>query len=309
MKNFNWKSGSVRIKFVNNSIKLAGSGAQLYDFFLLFPLLDNEICRASDDYRLYCYARRLINFFMSQTIFKKDLENVKKEINLFYGLFFKCFVLPSRKLANKKKHIKFTFKLHHLIHYISLIKKFGPLYQFMTIKFERKHQSLKRIFRSSNCRRKVSYSIMKWVNLTNLNKIHSNREKIKNVILRSEINHKLESMYHSAINLNQNVQELSSALVNGVRYDLYEFYIYQNNQTSLPMFIRVVKILKQESRTKVFGQLYKTLEYDSMNFSYKIKHTRDIVQAENMFCSKKVWCAQKRRIVKDFCLGNEYEHY
>lgn len=83
MKEFNWESGKPRIKLIGNSIKLKGSGVQNLNLFLLLPQLDNEIDRQSDDFKLYFYARRIVNFFLSPIIYRKDLKKVKKEIHLF----------------------------------------------------------------------------------------------------------------------------------------------------------------------------------------------------------------------------------
>ena len=275
VKNFKWKNGSVRISQSNKKLyKFRGTGSQNLEFFNAFSILDEKIDRSSDDYKLYYYCRRLINFFFSTILYKKDLKKVQDELHQFYYYYFQQVIIPSNFKTT------FTFKMHHLFHYVDLIKKFGPLQQFSTLKFERKHQTFKRIIRSSNCRKNLPYSSIKWANYKNFSKYTlSSRDQ---VLKKIKINDFQDSIYCDEFNKKDDVFELKSTIKNNLKFELFEFYIHRSNFNDLPQIVKIIKILRQNQIVKIYAQCYNILEFNDTDFFYKLFKTNEVVEIKNL---------------------------
>lgn len=296
-----WPNG--RVKSISKEGKLKGNGCQVFDFFLLFPFICPEV-RNSKEFEVYLQLRKVINFFMASSFTKIDLQHIKIEIEYFYEIYFKFIIKPSLKNRSSKKHIKFTMKMHHLVHYVKLIKLFGPLYVFSTLRFERKHQSCKKNIKSSNCRKNLSLSIIKNLNSSSLK---VNDEVIEQVILKARI----ASVYKDRrilnfLDLNKELIELRHLVHNHVKFVKGHFYILKRTSYNLlPIFVQILHIFKQENTYVVVGLLYQTTRFDGKRYSYVVKETNDLIQVTCLEHYKS--CLKVRKfIVKDFYLGIEY---
>ena len=295
----NWPNG--RIKSINKEGNLKGNGCQVFDFFLLLPFICPEM-RNSKEYRVYLQLRKLVNFFMARFFVKSDLKRIKREVERFYQIYFKYIIRPSLKQRSKKKHVKFTMKMHHLVHYVKLIKLFGPLYVFSTLRFERKHQSCKKGIKSSNCRKNLSYSIIKSLNFN----LKLNDKLVEKVIFRSEISNVYEDRVLEFLDLNSEVTELSQLVHKGTKFVKTQFYILKRtSENFLPIFVQILHIFKQEDAYIVIGLQYDTLKFDQKRYAYVTKRTNTVIQITNLEHYKS--CLKvKKFIVKDFYLGIEF---
>lgn len=81
---------------------------------------------------------------------KSDLVFLEKLVNKFLIVFKKVF--PGETI---------TFKMHHLLHYSSLILQFGNLKLCSTLRYERVHQKISRSLEGSRNRKNLAKSIAK----------------------------------------------------------------------------------------------------------------------------------------------------
>nr|XP_049693403.1 uncharacterized protein LOC126053965 [Helicoverpa armigera] len=141
----------------NNVIRLSAS--EMLSFVRYFNLLVGDYVPTDDRYwTLYLTLRNIINLLMS-TIFNKEkcnlLQFLISELNELYI-----------KLSNETLKPKF----HFLVHYPSMILKFGPLVNFWSMRYEAKHRVSKISARANFNRRNITLSLAKKHQLQ-LNKI------------------------------------------------------------------------------------------------------------------------------------------
>lgn len=300
MAQIEWPNG--RIKSISKEGKLKGNGCQIFDFFLLFPFICPEVKRTKE-HLVYLQLRKLVNFFTAHAFTKADLQHIKFEIEYFYEIYFKFIIKPSLASRSNKKHVKVTMKMHHLVHYVKLIKLFGPLYVFSTLRFERKHQSCKKSIKSSNCRKNLSYSIIKNLNFN----LRTSDQTIERVILRDRISSVFEDRrILEFLDVNSELVELSHLVYNKIKFTKGHFYILKRtSENLLPIFVQILHILKQENAYIVIGLQFETIEFDNKRYSYVLRETNDLVRITSLEHYKS--CLKVRKfIVKDFYLGIEY---
>ena len=110
--------------------------------------VDTNRIEASKAFQLYATYKTICLISFSTIITTEQISELSANIsNLF-------------RLALEIDHeFKITPKLHHLTHYPDLIRMFGPLIQFSTLSFERKHQYFKKWAKLINNTINPSYSL------------------------------------------------------------------------------------------------------------------------------------------------------
>lgn len=143
---FPWKNGAI--KTIGDQYDINGTGAQIIDFFFFFPLVVQVIPHNSSPWKLYVRLRNIYNAITTPVVQLNKLPILEQKISEFLERYYETFGEP---------HI--IFKMHFLKHYPALMKQFGPLERFSSLRFERFHQSFKQKIRPSNNRRNLPFSI------------------------------------------------------------------------------------------------------------------------------------------------------
>lgn len=122
-----------------NSKRLCGGACQLWQFLRLLPLLifDNIDDINDEVWKCIILLSEIVEIICAPAIHKACISYLDLIIKDYIYLRKSLFVQPLRP-----KH-------HYLLHYPSLILKFGPLMKVWTMRFESKHCFMKRAIRFS----------------------------------------------------------------------------------------------------------------------------------------------------------------
>lgn len=126
-----------KIKKVQGAVKMGGTGIQKLHFFQLFSLLNFTLSSNSNEFHLYIIFRKIVEFVLSDKIYKSELTPFNELIQKFIKGYILLFddTLP--------------FKVHHIEHYPKAILDFGLLINVSTLSSERTLQLLTRSIESS----------------------------------------------------------------------------------------------------------------------------------------------------------------
>ena len=126
------KNKPVPIKNLNK-YNLTGTASQKLCLLRMLPLIIGpKVPTENEVWRLLTLCRQIVDISLSPQVQVEDLvklEGLIAEHNHLYGKYSPSF--PS--------------KFHFLVHYPNLIRKYGPLRNFWCMRFEAKHQNLKRL--------------------------------------------------------------------------------------------------------------------------------------------------------------------
>ena len=130
-----------------NRFSLSGTAAQKMCMIRLLPLILGE--KVPEDHpvwQLLLLCREIVEITVAPII-EED------------WLFLLKLIIVEQNQLYAKYSVNFPAKFHYLIHYPSLIKKFGPLRSFWCYRFEGKHQHLKRLASVSRNFRNIEFTV------------------------------------------------------------------------------------------------------------------------------------------------------
>lgn len=181
---------------------------------------------------------------------------------------------------------KFTPKIHFLVHYPRLIEQHGPLRAHWCLRYEAKHLYFKRVASVVN-------------NYQNIAKTLAQRYQMRQCWeAQSAGNHGLEDVPYSLIELPlhalpsklreiiaEETSELGETLwktkqlvYDRVRYTTGDFLILDLvHAEEIPVFLKVIHIIKYHSQWKLCGRLYKTWCFSEHLHAYGVQSTTDWV--------------------------------
>lgn len=135
--------------FFSQTSKIVGSAAQKLELFFLLPqIVDLSAVGDSAAWDVYLTMRECMDYVLSPVIEKDSLpylaDVIESYLLKFSGTFGAHHLIP--------KH-------HFLMHFPSLIYKFGPLRNFWCMHFEGKHQYFKRLIRNTRNFKNVTHTL------------------------------------------------------------------------------------------------------------------------------------------------------
>ena len=219
----------------------------------------------NETWELYLHLRKITDFLLNQAIHIDSLAPFKVWLSEFNEHY--CHVT--------KTHLKPKF--HFMTHYPTMIKKFGPLRQIWTMRFEAKHRIVKLIARSSYSR----VNICKTICIRNqliLSDFFLRRpefkifETSKFSRLPQALKPQLESEFpdlslqsmlsFSWLKVNNNKLSISSIVGVDMDEELY-----------LPIFAKIENIISNKENIILYCQLFKTIYYDAHLVAYLVQRT------------------------------------
>lgn len=118
------------------------SASEMLSFLRYFGLIIGDFVPTDDNYwQIYIVLRKILDLVMSTTINEASCELLKvfvSELNELYVTLTGQVLKP---------------KFHFLVHYHSMLLKFGPLVHFWSMRFEAKHR-LSKIYARATCNRR-----------------------------------------------------------------------------------------------------------------------------------------------------------
>lgn len=145
MRNFKYPSevknhpGNITKENLKN-MSFKFSAAEAVAFIEHFNLMISEKIPENDDHwKLYMLLRKILAIVQSTSVFNHSHKILAQLVSEHNELYVKLF------------HGTLKYKTHLLLHYPSIMEKFGPLTQFSNFRFESKHsESVKTIEVSNN---------------------------------------------------------------------------------------------------------------------------------------------------------------
>lgn len=263
-----WRNG--RIEGISDH-KVKGTGMQVLEFFMLFPVLDDRVDRNSDWFRLIILLREIILFISCDVIPRNELNDFHQKVQVFQKLYFD--LLTSKGLES------FTMKVHYPIHYKSCIEESGPMAPHDTARGERFLKTIKGIVSNSLCTKNLIFTIVKNYQQYLQPQLFKNEDKFVKVrdISAADISNRLSSEFLPFIDLNSDLEELSSLTVFGIEINLNSVYVlgYESHNGN-PMFIKLVKLFKQGNWLKLVGPVLRVTNYFETDCTYQVTNTRTL---------------------------------
>ena len=103
--------------------------------------------------KFYSTCKNFVQLIFKSEFSRTDISNVKTQALEV----IKLYVEVAKTFESEPK---ISPKLHHILHIAQSIELFGPPYQFMTLRHERKHQISKSHFRTIRCSKNIEKSII-----------------------------------------------------------------------------------------------------------------------------------------------------
>ncbi|XP_022821285.1 uncharacterized protein LOC111352853 isoform X1 [Spodoptera litura] len=263
------KPCSLSSEHINNgNIKLSSS--EMLTFIRYLSLLVGEFVPEGNEFwKLYIQLRIIIDI-MSSTAFAKGTEELlQTHITNLNTLYL--------SLSNDTLKPKF----HHLLHYHTGLKKFGPLIHFWSMRFEAKHRLSKIAARASMNRRNITLSLAIKEQLK-LNEIFLSGQ-LDDVIKtgpESECNYLELQFVVSNLQLSslQKLTKTSWATVASTYYSKDSILVYSTSPEDLVTFFKLTDIFILNSKFDVIlkGYLMKTLCFNEHFYAYEVFEPEEI---------------------------------
>ena len=116
----------------NSTYKI--SATHLWSLARIFPIIMGEKLKNNDFFLDFLEILNIFRYLMGDSFNTTSLEKLKTQIDNYLKNF--------KKLYDEEKIIP---KQHFLIHYPSIVRKFGPPKLYWTMRFEAKHSYFKRV--------------------------------------------------------------------------------------------------------------------------------------------------------------------
>lgn len=197
---------------------------------------------------------------MSPTINTSELPELERDADAYIQL-------------NEETGQSLTPKIHHLKHYGMLIREFGPLINYSTLRFERAHQVGKNAIISSRCAQNIPFQIATAYSKSMANQLDKNVNR-EMVIGRDCIVTLIPSEFSQFVDLNEDLTLLGETFLEDAKIQSGHLYLAQSTDNSTynyPIFFFVEFIAKQNNLIKILGNFVRTVTFDRQKYSYLIE--------------------------------------
>lgn len=233
----------------------------MHCFFHHFGLIVGDVVPKTDKtWKFYLQILKFVDLLYLPSYSKNDLSNLTSTISKMNAMYKKLF-----NLTLKPKH-------HYIIHYRTMIRRFGPLYYISSMRYEAKHKTLKNYTKNTTSRVNLSLSLAKKLQYNFACRIFSNIGLNDNVVMgknnyinlqHSDMLDKLENLQLLQHLLNENTKESLTAIINGVHFSkkLYIVLKRENNQ--------IVKIIYLNEKISDIYFICREFKSVSLNKNYE----------------------------------------
>ena len=130
-----------------NRVVVKQSMSECWTLLRLLPLMIGHLVPNCSEWAILVLYIRILELIVAPSIMESELVLLRSLIESFLRRAVSIFGQD------------ITPKMHFMLHYPDEIRKHGPLRMLWTLRFEQKHQILKRFLESSRCRKNVCASI------------------------------------------------------------------------------------------------------------------------------------------------------
>ena len=269
-KNFKLKHGEVT--FSSKTFKC--TGMQQIELFIMLPFYDDEkrIDRKSPDFQFYKQLRILMGFIFAETVNSDQFQCFDQLVANFFD-FYKIYILdPKSTRQEKKKKDKLqsiTFKLHHLFHYSSFMRAKGPMFRYSTLRYERVHQLLKRLYYPSKSKVNIPLQMAKKYCQFKSNPFLDDQEQGNQKDFELQPVANLKPAYSPFIDPSgARIFKSARATFNGIEIAKGSAYVIGNRPIEI---FKVKKIYHQNDQLVLIGQKFATVAFRDDFMSYELQ--------------------------------------
>lgn len=137
--------------------KLHANAKEMWTIMEILPLILMQLVPDFNSCAVFKFSieiTKLIDQITKKEYCENDIISMENTIKNHHEMYLTIFTRE-----NYSTHL--TFKFHVMLHYSLYIRRFGPLRNSMTFKFEMKHQQLKRYAQQCYSRRNLPYTLCK----------------------------------------------------------------------------------------------------------------------------------------------------
>lgn len=263
---------SNAVSLHGTSINLKCSASEMLSLVRYFGLiLGYNVPDENDVWMLYIKLRQLLDKFLTRRVHESTIVQVKflvAELNELY-----CQLSDTRLKP----------KFHFLTHYPEMLKKFGPLTQIWTMRFEAKHRVSKFIARASQSRVNICKT------LAIKHQLILNDMFLKNIplpplttgkrsrVTASEILDIKFNLQYQDINLDT-CYSTSWVMMNSIKFQLLSILVLDiSESTGLPLFAEVKNIYVTDNDKIIFRCIsFECIDFNDHFFAYEVQKTNNI---------------------------------
>lgn len=256
------------VRSERSSIILKCSASEMICLVRYFGLIVGyNVPDENEVWLLYIKLRQLLDKLLSRRIHESTIDQVKflvAELNELYCQMSDVHLKP---------------KFHFLTHYPQMLKKFGPLTQIWTMRFEAKHRVSKFMARASQSRVNICKTIAVKHQLI-LNDIFL-KNKPLSPITTGKMNKVTAPEIHD-VGLNFQSQELnidncystSWVMINSIKFELFSILVVDiSESTCLPAFAEVMKIYIVNGKVIFYCLSLECIDFNDHFFAYEVQKT------------------------------------
>jgi hypothetical protein len=244
---------------------LRQSASEMLVLVRYFGLLVGDLVPENDEvWKLYTLLREIMDILLSPIIQRQSCQFLKTLITEHHQLY----------ISLSGSHLKPKF--HFLLHYPSLIEKFGPLVKIWSMRYEAKHRISKVSASINSSRRNIckSLAIKHQLQLSNM---FLEDNFIETIVFgppaeasSSMIKNVFSERWSNEVN---SVFRVSWVKVKGTKYQINSVFTLSVSDDSLPTFASVKNIFIINDKLVLFECLpYKTIGYDEHLCSYETEY-------------------------------------
>ena len=269
-------SKPVRVpeKILQDGVSLPGKAIEKWCLFRILPnLIGHYVPEDYPPWKLYLLCREIADIIFSPTVQVPRIHFLGTLIGDFLELFQELY--PE----------KITPKFHYLVHYPTLLLKFGPLRAFSCMRFEGKHQYFQRVA-SVNCNFKnICQSLAKRHQLRQCWELSSGdilKQGCEPAGGRSVPFKSLPPLTHELIALKtgciptdkEQIWKAETLTVDTVCYKKNDFFITDTvHKEQIPLFHKVFHIIQFRSSWLICAKLFMPTRFVNHIHAYEVEDT------------------------------------
>lgn len=230
------------------------------NFFVCYPFFNTKLTVHSELYQQYLLLRKITNLLMSPVIRTNELPEFERDVQAYIDL-------------NERTGQSLTPKIHHLLHYSMLIREFGPLMNYSTLRFERAHQIGKNSIANSRCARNIPLQIATAYSKSMANQLEKTVHD-QMVIAPEYTNLLFPQEFSRFVDMNEELILIGETSIEANKIQAGHLYLAQptdDTQYRYPIFFFVEYIVKQNSSIKILGNFARTVTFDKSKYAFLIR--------------------------------------
>ena len=263
----------VTILNFNEKKSLTGTASQKWCLFRLLPFMIGDfVPEGTPIWKLYLTCREVADIVFAPVIAKGWLPHLKQvtvELNEMYAEVSKTF--PA--------------KFHFITHYHRLIQEYGSLRNFWCLRFEAKHQTLKKIATHSrnyiNIEKTIGdrHQYLQCYDLINFSNLKEGTKTKCNKIAVSDLpnEHLISLQTHCDFNEIENVWSCRSVTMGHITYVVNSIIVLETDfDLDVPIFGQIHQIIYNSYKYFVICKLLKTRIFKEHLHAYEVEFTNSV---------------------------------